>query len=80
VVDGRRVFGVGCPEDQVTDAQLVQRDFFDLYYNNDLSLAEIAENYKITRQAVRDALVRAEKTLTEFEEKLGLLKGLNHGV
>ena len=31
-----------------------QSEFIDNYYNNDLSLAEIAENNKITRQAVRD--------------------------
>ena len=37
-----------------------QREFFDLYYNEDLSLAEIAENYGISRQGVRDAIVRAE--------------------
>ena len=36
-----------------------QREFFDLYYNEDLSLAEIAENYGISRQGVRDAIVRA---------------------
>ncbi len=34
---------------------------YDLYYNDDLSLAEIAENYDITRQGVRDIIVRAEK-------------------
>ena len=31
-----------------------QKEFYDLYYNDDLSLAEIAENYDITRQGVRD--------------------------
>lgn len=51
-----------------------QREFFDLYYNEDLSLAEIAENEGITRQGVRDAIVRAEHILTEFEDKLGLYK------
>ena len=51
-----------------------QRDFFDLYYNHDLSLAEIAENEGITRQGVRDAIVRARNILVEFEEKLGLYK------
>lgn len=51
-----------------------QRDFFDLYYNEDLSLSEIAENEGITRQGVRDAIVRAENILTEFEDKLGLHK------
>ncbi len=37
-----------------------QREFFDLYYNDDLSLAEIAENAGISRQGVRDIIVRAE--------------------
>ena len=41
-----------------------QKEFFDLYYNEDLSLAEIAENAGITRQGVRDVLVRAEAILT----------------
>ena len=51
-----------------------QKEFFDLYYNHDLSLAEIAENEGITRQGVRDAIVRARNILVEFEEKLGLYK------
>ncbi len=50
-----------------------QRDFFDLHYNEDLSLAEIAEHYDITRQGVHDALIRAEALLTEMEEKTGLV-------
>ena len=33
-----------------------QKEFYDLYYNEDLSLAEIAENYGITRQGVRDVI------------------------
>lgn len=44
----------------------------DLYYNEDFSLAEIAEQENITRQAVRDSLVRAETQLDSIEEKLGL--------
>ena len=51
-----------------------QREFFDLYYNEDLSLGEIAENYGITRQGVRDVIVRAEAVLTELEDKTGLIK------
>ena len=50
-----------------------QRDFFDLHYNEDLSLSEIAEHYAITRQGVHDALSRAEALLTEMEEKTGLV-------
>ena len=51
-----------------------QKEFYDLYYNDDLSLAEIAENYDITRQGVRDIVVRAEKALEEIEEKTGLIR------
>ena len=49
-----------------------QSRFFDLYYNEDFSLSEIAENENITRQGVRDAILRAENILKEMEEKLGL--------
>ena len=51
-----------------------QRDFFDLHYNEDLSLSEIAEHYAITRQGVHDALARAEAVLMEMEEKTGLVR------
>ena len=50
-----------------------QKEFFDLYYNEDLSLGEIAENYNVTRQGVRDVIVRAEATLTELEDKTHLI-------
>ena len=50
-----------------------QRDFINLYYNDDLSLAEIAENEGITRQGVRDSIKRAEHALHEMEDKLGLV-------
>lgn len=49
-----------------------QQDFIGYYYNDDLSLAEIAENEGITRQGVRDAIKRAEAQLYEFEKHLGL--------
>ena len=51
-----------------------QKEFFDLYYNKDLSLAEIAENYGISRQGVRDVIVRAEAIMTDLEDKTGLMK------
>lgn len=51
-----------------------QRHLFDCYYNQDLSLAEIAENENITRQGVRDAIVRAEAGMEELEESIGLIK------
>lgn len=51
-----------------------QKEFYDLYYNEDLSLAEIAENYGISRQGVRDVIVRAEATMTEIEDKTHLIR------
>lgn len=51
-----------------------QRDYFDLYYNDDLSLSEIAEQNGISRQGVRDLIVRAENTLRNFEEKTGVVE------
>ena len=51
-----------------------QLEFIDDYYNNDLSLSEIAENHGITRQAVRDMLKKGEKKLLEYEEKLLFMK------
>ena len=51
-----------------------QREVVECYYNEDLSLAEIAEEKGITRQGVRDAIKRAEQQLLEMEERLGLAK------
>ena len=51
-----------------------QRSFLSYYYDDDLSLSEIAENEGITRQGVRDAIQRAQTTLYEMEAKLGMLK------
>ena len=51
-----------------------QKEFFDLYYNEDLSLSEIAENEGISRQGVRDVIVRAEAAMQEIEDKTGLIK------
>ena len=51
-----------------------QRDSLELYYDQDCSLAEIAEDMDISRQGVRDFIKRGEKQLYEFEEKLGLVK------
>lgn len=47
-----------------------QRDVIDLYYNQDLSLSEIAEHEGITRQGVRDSIKRGEVYLFELEDKL----------
>lgn len=51
-----------------------QRDIVDLYYNQDLSLGEIADEFDISRQAVYDMLKRTEKLLYQYEEKLGFVK------
>ena len=51
-----------------------QLDVLNDYYNNDLSLSEIAENNHITRQAVRDIIKKGEKKLFEYEEKLHFMK------
>ena len=48
--------------------------FLEDYYNNDLSLSEIAENAGITRQAVRENKKKGENKLFELEEKLGFMK------
>ncbi|MBO5219542.1 MAG: DNA-binding protein [Clostridia bacterium] len=49
-----------------------RREAAELYYNEDLSLAEIAETAGITRQGVRDSIAKARVQLTGYEEKLGL--------
>lgn len=54
-----------------------QREYFDLHYNEDLSLAEIAEQSGISRQGVWDIIRRAEAAMTEIEEKTGLIKRFN---
>ena len=51
-----------------------QRETVDIYYNDDLSLGEIAENTGISRQGVRDSIKRSESILYEAEEKLGLMR------
>lgn len=49
-----------------------QRAVLHYYYDEDLSLAEIAEHAEITRQGVRDSIKRGEAVLFEMEQKLGL--------
>lgn len=51
-----------------------QKDAIDLYYNQDLSLGEIAEYENITRQGVRDSIKRGEVFLYELEDKLGMFE------
>ena len=51
-----------------------QQEVIELYYNEDLSLAEIAMHSGITRQGVRDSIKRGESQLLELENQLGLAK------
>ena len=55
-----------------------QKEIIEDYYNNDLSLSEIAENNDITRQAVRDIIKKGEKKLFEYEEKLQFMKRMSN--
>ena len=51
-----------------------QQYIMQLYYYEDFSLAEIAENEKISRQGVHDAIKHAEQYLDQFEAKVGFVK------
>ncbi|MFC4354427.1 putative DNA-binding protein [Chryseomicrobium palamuruense] len=51
-----------------------QRSYMELYYLDDLSLGEIAEEYEISRQAVYDNIRRTEMMLEEYETKLNLFE------
>lgn len=60
-----------------------QRDTMELYYGENLSLAEIAEEFNISRQGVSDSLKNGVKALNEYESKLGLvnkLQSTNHAI
>ncbi|MEC0229334.1 MULTISPECIES: putative DNA-binding protein [Paenibacillus] len=50
-----------------------QRTFLQLYFHDDYSLGEIAENFEISRQAVYEHIKRAELTLQDYEGKLQLV-------
>ena len=54
-----------------------QRNTVDLYYNQDLSLGEIAEELDVSRQAVYDILKRTERLLYQYEEKLNFIELVN---
>ena len=50
-----------------------QREYYDLHFNSDLSLQEIAEQSGVSRQAVWDIIRRAEQSMNEIEDKTGLV-------
>ena len=56
--------------DMLTDNQ---REMARLYWEEDLTLAEIAKQFSVSRQSVHDTVSRTEKQLEALEEKLGLL-------
>lgn len=51
-----------------------QQGMLSMYYEEDYSLAEIAEHYEISRQAVHDTIKRSEKALEQYEATLKLLE------
>ncbi|SEO56132.1 YlxM family DNA-binding protein [Propionispora vibrioides] len=55
-----------------------QRQCLEMHYLSDLSLAEMAEQLGVTRQAVHDILRRAEQLLDEYETKLKLIERFQH--
>ena len=60
-----------CYEELLTDKQ---RDYLNLYYEEDLSLSEIADDLAVSRNAVYDNLKRAVASLEDYEKKLHLLE------
>ncbi len=54
-----------------------QIEVFEMYYYDDLSLNEISEYYKVSRNAIFNLLKRVETILEDYETKLGLLKKYN---
>ena len=57
--------------DLLTDKQ---REVTEMYYNEDMSLSEIAEIVGISRQGVRDSIKRSEQIMLDHEEKVGFCK------
>lgn len=51
-----------------------QRTYLQLYYDDDFSLSEIAEEQDVSRQAIYDHIKRAEQQLEQFEQDLQLLQ------
>lgn len=55
-----------------------QQGYLSLYYGDDFSLGEIAEEFEVSRQAVYDNIKRTEKILIGYEEKLRLVENYLH--
>ncbi len=53
-----------------------KRSVMEMYYNEDFSLSEVADEIGISRQGVRDMIKKSEEELTFYEERLGLAKKL----
>ncbi len=51
-----------------------QNDMLRMHYDEDLSLAEIAEEYGVSRQAVADSIAKGEKALRDYDSKLRLIE------
>lgn len=72
--DLRYVLLLDCYGGLLTDRQ---RSLLEGYYNEDLSLAELAEPLGISRQAVHDSIRRGEHQLEQYEEQLGIAARLS---
>ena len=53
-----------------------QQSIFDKYYNEDLSLSEIAEEMGVTSQGIHDSIRKCRKLLVTYEEKIGYISKL----
>lgn len=51
-----------------------QRQIYDLYFQEDLSLGEISDLQKVSRNAVYDLILRTDEKLERYEEALGLIR------
>lgn len=56
---------------------LKQKEYFEDYYQNNLTLSEIADNYQVSRNAIHKQLKDTVKLLEEYESKLGLYEKFN---
>lgn len=56
---------------------LKQKEYFEDYYQNNLTLSEMADNYQVSRNAIHKQLKDTVKLLEEYESKLGLYEKFN---